>query len=777
MRTRVISPLVVLAALLGCTLQPGGAAASIASNPEPELIARWEPCEPDAGVTVIVDDQKLGEGKIYVGCALGQQANGVEALEHAGFQIEGAGGWGLSFICRIGGEPTVAEQDCKSTPGASAYWTYWHGLPGGRWDYSGCGAGTCKPALGSVEGWGFNAGTDEPAPRIEPMDSRGPKVFALPPEQESSVIPAMLAREWLTTATLANVSAIEEHATANSGGPVEDGTGILERLLSQVQALTQAGAAPHTLQPLVSMLAAGCEVHNVVIEGCRLRKLYSPQEDISSERGVAAVVLGLQALGQDTESFAGLDPRGALEGMIEPDGEVLQSAGGEPTEEVDALAEAVLAIARSGTLSTNAFASVDLLLAQQNTSTGSFELETAVNVKAIEALVAAREKGAAVLGQSRLGTIEAALSKAGAYLESIQEADGSVLRLEDAGSVFASPTVESTAQGALGLALAGRRAAAERAAKWVSSYQVTAEYAGHGDAEAGEHNPAETLIGAFTPSEGALKEALIYGEPTTVSGPAAEAQAATWPALLALTQAGPYGPYYATFDQESLFFESRALGSATKPLAATLTNHDVRPVTITAVQLTGGQSGDFQITGGNCAGRTLQPGEICEAQVAFDPSALGLRETQLQTTLAGTSQTIQIPLDGIGIPAPEPQPQPKTEPKAEAGPGLAVGPPSPTPVPGHGAKGPVAGVAVESIGPTRLLLKLTAPGVAMVKIARLRGQGHHRHLQVVKTITVKANEAGVLKVKLPRLATGKYQVIISLTGAKTVVKTLTVSRA
>jgi hypothetical protein len=94
----------------------------------------------------------------------------------------------------------------------------------------------------------------------------------------------------------------------------------------------------------------------------------------------------------------------------------------------------------------------------------------------------------------------------------------------------------------------------------------------------------------------------------------------------------------------------------------------------------------------------------------------------------------------------------------------------------HTASGPLAGVAVKSIGRTRLLLKLSAPGVATVRIAHLLGKGHHRHFRTVKTITVKAGKAGVLDVKLPRLAAGSYRVSISLAGAKTVVKTLTVPR-
>jgi hypothetical protein len=63
-----------------------------------------------------------------------------------------------------------------------------------------------------------------------------------------------------------------------------------------------------------------------------------------------------------------------------------------------------------------------------------------------------------------------------------------------------------------------------------------------------------------------------------------------------------------------------------------------------------------------------------------------------------------------------------------------------------------------------------------VKIARLRGKAHHRRWQTIKTIIVKASKAGALDVKLPRLGPDSYRVSISLTGAKTVVETLTVPR-
>jgi hypothetical protein len=760
--------LLVLCTLLGAGAHPTGALAANVPNPNPGLIARWEPCEPDTGVTVIVDERAIGTGKVYVGCAPGEQANGVEALEHAGFHIEGTKEYGLAFICRIEGEPTPAEQACEHSAPANAYWAYWHGKPGGRWGYSGVGAYGYKPALGSVEGWGFDGG-----PGIEPMDGSGPSSFSLPPEQEGSVIPARLAREWLAPTLDQTAKQSEEDEL----GKREEFSG-LQTLLRGVVALAQAGVGPAELAPIAHWLSRTCEAAGVSIGSCALSGLANPhasKKDQYAER-FALAILALQALVENPSSFDGEDLRGTLEGMIEEGtGEVEE--GGHPTKDVYILAPTVLALARTGALPEKALKTIDLLLAKQNTSTGSFEQETSVNVETIEALIAAREKGAAVLGQSRLDAIEAALAKAGENLESLQEPDGGIRaigRYEEGEPEpeEAEPTIESTALGAVGLALAGHGAAAERAAKWVSPYQVRAEYAGIGDPETGEHTPAEAVIGAFTEGEGALKEALAYGIPSSEQyGVYGGAQLPTIDALLALTAAGPYGPYDASFAQQSLFFESRPLGSPSK-LTATLTNQDVRPVTIATVSVSGSEPTDFSVVGGSCAGRTLQPGETCEAQVNFDPIATGLHEARLQATLTGTSQTIDLPLAGTGTPAPEPQSQPKTEP----GPGPLVSPPSPTPVPGHSASGPVAGVAVQSISPARLLLKFTAPGVATVKIARLHGKRHRRRWQTMKTIAVKAGKAGVLEVKLPRLATGSYQVSVSIAGARTVVKTLRVPR-
>jgi hypothetical protein len=89
-------------------------------------------------------------------------------------------------------------------------------------------------------------------------------------------------------------------------------------------------------------------------------------------------------------------------------------------------------------------------------------------------------------------------------------------------------------------------------------------------------------------------------------------------------------------------------------------------------------------------------------------------------------------------------------------------------------KRPSTHLASASISRARVVLKLTAAGGVTMRIARLRDKGHHRRWQTITTISINASKAGVLEVKLPRLVAGSYQVSISLAGAKTVVKTLTV---
>ncbi len=57
------------------------------------------------------------------------------------------------FICRINKKPNK----CNGAP-TSAYWSYWHAKPHGKWIYSTQGAGSYHPKSGWVEGWAFGNG-------------------------------------------------------------------------------------------------------------------------------------------------------------------------------------------------------------------------------------------------------------------------------------------------------------------------------------------------------------------------------------------------------------------------------------------------------------------------------------------------------------------------------------------------------------------------------------------------------------------------------------------
>jgi hypothetical protein len=760
-------------AALAVALPASTATAANVANPNPALIARWEPCEPNTGVTVVVDDRPLGEGKIYVRCALGEQPSGLAALQQAGFALEGTSSFGLAFICRIDGEPTFAEQSCETTPGAGAYWSYWHGQPGGRWSFSTLGASNpaTRAPINSVQGWSFGGGE---GPRIEPMNGSGPSAFVLPAAQESSVIPAKLASPWLVS-TL-NATAAEGEALESKGESLHGG---LELALRGAVVLSQAGVAPAALSPVAGWLARSGEEKHVTVEGFALRQYLRLGEsrEVQSTAHLALAVLALQALGQNPSDFAGLNLREQLESTIQKTG--LVRSQGEASEAAEVTAPTVLALARTGTLSAKALKTLELIVAEQG-SNGTFEGVTDIDVGAIQALAAAREQSA-VLGAERLQAVQGALSKAGDYLQSIQEADGGVRSGERDEPVF-DPTVVSTALGATGLALAGHQASAERAARWVSRYQVTAEFAGVGNREIGEETPAENLIGAFFPNEAALRTALAFGlQKEGPVGVFSEAQLPTIDALAALLSAGPYGPYDVLLAPAPQF-ETRTLGVRSLPRTATLTDEDVRPITIAGVRVQGEQAGDFAVEPGGCAGRTLAPKQSCDVSASFDPTALGLREAQLVLTLHGSLQEIEQPLTGTGEAATGPEPGlGELEHESSAGEHKAGNEEARSP----GASQTLASTVshattkalVAGIGARRLTLRLSQAGSVTVGIERSVRRGGRHGWRKVKTIEAKARAAGLLSIALPRLSAGSYRASIVFAGSKSFTKTFRIRRA
>jgi hypothetical protein len=93
-------------------------------------------------------------------------------------------------------------------------------------------------------------------------------------------------------------------------------------------------------------------------------------------------------------------------------------------------------------------------------------------------------------------------------------------------------------------------------------------------------------------------------------------------------------------------FAKEGVGSTSTPLTATLTNLGSAPLTLSSVQLTGSNAGDFKLT--NHCGSALAASAECSLAVTFAPSAAGNRTASVvfNDNAAGSPQTLE--LNGIG---------------------------------------------------------------------------------------------------------------------------------
>jgi hypothetical protein len=142
---------ILLAALLVLVTRPGPAAAAAGAAKAGAANAGACGKHDKKGVTVVVDFRKFRKG-IRIGCDIRRPANGLVALRKAGFTYSFVPRQ-PGFICRIDKEP----KKCNGAP-ATAYWSYWHARPHGKWKYSTLGAASYHPKSGWVEGWAFGDG-------------------------------------------------------------------------------------------------------------------------------------------------------------------------------------------------------------------------------------------------------------------------------------------------------------------------------------------------------------------------------------------------------------------------------------------------------------------------------------------------------------------------------------------------------------------------------------------------------------------------------------------
>jgi uncharacterized repeat protein (TIGR01451 family) len=96
----------------------------------------------------------------------------------------------------------------------------------------------------------------------------------------------------------------------------------------------------------------------------------------------------------------------------------------------------------------------------------------------------------------------------------------------------------------------------------------------------------------------------------------------------------------------TLDFSAQPVGSAA-PAAVDIQNVDVQALN-TAATLTGEHAQDFSIVANPCAGASLAPTMICSIQVAFQPTARGVRTASLELASDGPGSPTVIPLIGVG---------------------------------------------------------------------------------------------------------------------------------
>lgn len=490
-RRLLLAPAVALLLLAGGALLPATAPAVIA-NPDPSLISVWQPCERDTGVTVIVDFQALGNHDVQVRCAPGEPASGVYALTEAGFAVAGTLQWGTSFICRIDGLPTPAEEGCEYTPGQGHYWAYYHARPGGQWEYSGKGASAYVPEIGTVEGWGFAQHQVPGGPdiRIPAQDGRG-ATLELPPTSSSSAIQLRLGQEWLVRKLLAAVPA--------AAGGSSDSIG---QIVTYAAALTRSGyplGGPR-FQAARELLAAPATAAYTGFEG----KTAAPRPE---RLGPYAIALAALEGGEPTLSD-GTKLRRWLTEDIEPGtGKVLEGrdAGGgvEALEDGPKGAAVLEALARTGALPARATALIEMIERTQRPD-GSF-VGTAQNramernLTAMLGLRAARDAGGGSSG------LDESIAKLSGWVLDLQEPDGSISPAGAPDPVFVLTTPAASI-----LALGGASDAAVEAARWSSRYQVTADLAGGGP-NSTTGGPGAGEVGGFARDLPTLREVITSG--------------------------------------------------------------------------------------------------------------------------------------------------------------------------------------------------------------------------------------------------------------------------
>jgi hypothetical protein len=234
-RARALAVFVLIATCaiaMSCVVGAPGASAASADGA----------CAGASGVTVVVDATNAG-GDISVRCALGLQASGWDALQHAGHDIVSVPQYPGTAVCKIDGRPADGYPTCWQTN----FWSYFHApntAAGAAWKFSGSGAATYKPPAGSVDGWKYTSvGTQNDPP------GRGPAfVTSAPTTQPPSAPPSVSATPPLNRQVAP--APVASAAPPASGAPATGGAAPTTTLApGAVTAETPSDAGTTTSRP------------------------------------------------------------------------------------------------------------------------------------------------------------------------------------------------------------------------------------------------------------------------------------------------------------------------------------------------------------------------------------------------------------------------------------------------------------------------------------------------------------------------------------------------
>ncbi len=99
----------------------------------------------------------------------------------------------------------------------------------------------------------------------------------------------------------------------------------------------------------------------------------------------------------------------------------------------------------------------------------------------------------------------------------------------------------------------------------------------------------------------------------------------------------------------ALSFGEQQVGTISSPRDLTLSNTGTGRLRVAAVNVKGGNRGDFRVTANRC-GAPIDPGRSCSIRVRFGPTAPGSRAASLVVRLSDSKAALVVPLGGTGVP-------------------------------------------------------------------------------------------------------------------------------